>query len=72
MVKVTPGIRKDAIFIAHGFGTFNPAMTVGYKKGIDDNSLNTRAKVEPETGVGGMRINFVRLVKDGKVLNIPA
>ncbi len=72
VVKVTPGIRKDAIFIAHGFGTFNPAMTVGHGKGIDDNSLNTRAKVEPETGVGGMRINFVRLVKDGKVLNIPA
>ncbi len=72
IVKVTPGIRKDALYIAHGFGTFNPAMTVGYGKGIDDNSLNTKAKIEGETGIGGMRINFVRIVKDGKTLNIPA
>ena len=72
IVKVTPGIRKDVIFIAHGYGTYNPAMTVGYDKGIDDNSLNTKAKIEGETGVCGMRINFVRVVKDNKTLNIPA
>ena len=72
VVKVTPGIRKDVIFIAHGYGTYNPAMTVGYDKGIDDNSLNTKAKVEGETGVGAMRINFVRIVKDNKTINIPA
>ena len=71
VVKVTPGIRKDCVFIAHGFGTFNPAMTVGYNKGIDDNSLNTKINREGETGISGMRINFVRIIKDGKTINIP-
>ncbi len=71
-LKVTPGIRRDCIFIAHGYGTFNPAMQVGYNKGIDDNALNTKINHEGETGVCGMRINFVRIVKDGKALNIPA
>jgi thiosulfate reductase/polysulfide reductase chain A len=69
---VTPGIRKDVVYIAHGYGTYNPAMTVSYDKGIDDNSLNTKAKIEGETGVGGMRINFVRIVKDNKAIDIPA
>ena len=71
-VKVTPGIRKDVVYIAHGYGTYNPSMTVSYKQGIDDNALNTKAKIEGETGVGGMRINFVRIVKDNKIINIPA
>jgi thiosulfate reductase/polysulfide reductase chain A len=28
--------------------------------------------IDPETGCNGMRNNFVKLVKDGKVLDIPA
>ena len=72
VVKVTPGIRKDVIFLAHGFGSYNPAMTVGYKQGVDDNELNTKVVIERETGCCGMRVNFVRIVKDGKVLDIPA
>ena len=72
VVKVTPGIRKDVIFLAHGYGSYNPAMTVGYEKGIDDNELNTKTVIEPETGCCGMRVNFVRIVKDGKKLNIPS
>ncbi len=72
VIKVTPGIRQDCVFLAHGYGTFNPAMTVGYHKGIDDNSLNTKINREGETGISGMRINFVRIIKDGKVINIPA
>jgi len=72
VIKVTPGIRKDAIFLAHGYGSYNTAMTVGYSKGIDDNELNTKVVIEPETGCCGMRVNFVRIVKDGKLLDIPA
>ncbi len=72
VLKVTPGIRKDVIFLAHGFGTFNSAMTVGYGKGIDDQSMNTRTVIEPETGCCGMRVNFVRIVKDGRPIDIPA
>ncbi len=72
IVKVTPGIRKDVIYLAHGYGTDNPAMTVAHNQGIDDQSMNTRTVIEPETGCCGMRINFVRLIKDGKSISIPA
>jgi thiosulfate reductase/polysulfide reductase chain A len=71
VLKVTPGIRKDAVYMAHGFGTMNPEMTVAQGKGIDDQSLITRLAVDPETGAHGMRNNFVKIIKDGKVLNIP-
>lgn len=72
VVKVTPGIRKDTVYMAHGYGTKNPAMTVAVGKGIDDQSLITRRAVDPETGAHGMRNNFVKFVKNGKVLSIPA
>ena len=64
-VKVTPGIREDAVYIYHGFGSMNPELTVGYNKGIDDTSLITKLAVDPETGCHGMRNNFVKLVKVG-------
>jgi thiosulfate reductase/polysulfide reductase chain A len=62
-VKVTPGIRKDCVYMAHGFGSMNPAMSVGVGAGIDDQSLITKLAVDPETGCHGMRNNFVKLVK---------
>ncbi len=72
VVKVTPGIRKDTIYMAHGYGCMNPAMTVAVGKGIDDQSLITKLAVDPETGAHGMRNNFVKFIKNGKVLSIPA
>ncbi|SDP09475.1 molybdopterin-containing oxidoreductase family protein [Desulforhopalus singaporensis] len=70
-VKTTPGIRKDAIYMAHGYGSANPLLTVGADAGVDDQSLITKITVDEETGAHGMRTNFVKLVKDGKVLDIP-
>ncbi len=58
--------------MAHGYGSMNPLMSVGVKAGIDDQSLITKISVDPETGGHGMRNNFVKLIKDGKVLDIPA
>ncbi len=63
IVKVTPGIRKDCVYMAHGYGTKNPAMSVGAGAGIDDQALITILAVDPETGCHGMRNNFVKLVK---------
>ena len=71
-VKVTPGIRKDAVFMAHGYGTTNPLMTVAAGAGIDDTSLMTRITIDPETGAHGLRNNFVKFVKDGKIIDIPS
>jgi len=62
-VKVTPGIREDAVYMYHGFGTMNPAMTVGHDQGVDDQSLITKLAVDPETGAHGMRNNFIQLIK---------
>jgi len=71
-VKVTPGIRKDAVYMAHGYGSANPLMSVAVNSGVDDQSLITKIAVDPETGAHGMRNNFVKLIKDDKVLDIPA
>jgi len=71
-VKVTPGIRRDAVYMYHGYGSANPLMTAGVGKGVDDQSLITKIAVDPETGCHGMRNNFVKLTKDGKTLDIPA
>jgi thiosulfate reductase/polysulfide reductase chain A len=71
-VKVTPGIRKDCVYMYHGYGSMNPELSVGVNQGVDDQSLITKKAVDPETGCHGMRNNFVKLIKDGRVLNIPA
>ena len=70
-LKVTPGIRPDAVYMAHGYGSTNPLLSVGVDAGIDDQSLITKIAVDPETGAHGMRNNFVKLIKDGKVLDMP-
>ena len=70
-VKTTPGIRKDSVFMAHGYGSSNPLMSVGVNAGVDDTSLITKISVDPETGAHGMRNNFVKFIKDGKVIDIP-
>lgn len=72
IVKVTPGIRKDCVYMYHGYGSANPLMTVAVGKGVDDQSLITKLAVDPESGCHGMRNNFVKLTKNGKTLNIPA
>ena len=71
-VKVTAGIRKDCVYMYHGYGSANPLMTVGVNAGVDDTSLITKLAIDPETGCHAMRNNFVKLIKNGKALDIPA
>ncbi len=71
-LKTTPGIRKDSVYMAHGYGSANPLMSVGINAGVDDQSLISKITIDPETGAHGMRNNFVKLIKDGKTLDIPA
>ncbi|OQX10958.1 MAG: twin-arginine translocation pathway signal protein [Desulfobulbaceae bacterium A2] len=73
VILATPGIRKDTVFIAHGYGIRNPAMHVAYNQGIDDNELVSKGAVDPETGAHGMRTSFVKVVRrDGQVVDFPA
>lgn len=70
-IFVTPGIRPDAVYLPHGFGSRSPMLTRAYKKGVSDTFLITHYENEPMMGASSHRNNFVRFIKDGKVLNIP-
>ncbi len=70
-VKVTPGIRPDAVYLPHGFGSTSPLLTKAYKKGASDEFLITNYEADPFMGASSHRTDFVRLIKDGKTLNIP-
>ncbi len=72
VVKVTPGISKYAVYIAHGFGSKNEMLSVAKGKGIDDQELITKPNIDPETGAHGMRTAFVKIMKDGKKIDFPA
>lgn len=63
-IKATQRIRPDAIFMAHGFGQQAPGLMVANGKGASDTQLQTRYVLDPISGGAGMRVNFVRLVKE--------
>ncbi len=69
--KVTPGIRPDCIYLPHGFGSLSQKLSRAYKKGASDQFLITHYVQDPFMGASSHRTSFVRIVKDGKVLNIP-
>jgi thiosulfate reductase/polysulfide reductase chain A len=62
-VKATPRIRKDCVFIVHGFGHDAPGLSRANKQGASDTALQTKYKLDPISGGAGLRINFVKLVR---------
>ena len=64
-VKATQRIRNDAVFMAHGFGHKSEGLTRANGKGASDTKLQTRYRLDPISGGAGMRVNFVRLDKEG-------
>lgn len=70
-VLVTPGIRPDAVYMAHGFGSKSPLLTRAYGKGAADGFLITETVQDPFLGATSKRTNFIRIVKGGRVLDIP-
>lgn len=60
-VKVTPGIRPDCVYMAHGFGCRSSHLHLAFNRGVSDTSLMTRSIEDPVSGIRGMRVNFVRL-----------
>ena len=63
-VRATERIRRDCVFMIHGFGQHSPAMSRAYNRGADDQNLITRYKVDPICGSTGMRVNFVKIIKE--------
>lgn len=63
-VKVTEGIRRDCVYLVHGFGQGSKSLHLAFRRGASDNALMTHVKVDPLMGGTGMRGTFVRPVKD--------
>lgn len=61
-VRVTPGIRRDCLYMVHGFGQQAPGLRRANGRGASDTGLITRVAVDPLMGGTGMRVNFVRLL----------
>jgi thiosulfate reductase/polysulfide reductase chain A len=70
-IKVTPGIRVDCVFLAHGFGADSPFLSQGFNRGVSDNSLLTRSYPDPVSGARGIRVNFIRIIRDGIAVEMP-
>ncbi len=62
-LRVTPGIRPDCLFLAHGFGCFSPLLGRGFGRGLPDGAMIPAGE--------GLHTSFVRLVRNGQVLDIP-
>ena len=63
-VKATQRIRKDALFMVHGFGHQAARLSQANGRGASDTALQTRYKLDPICGGAGMRVNFVTLEKE--------
>ena len=63
-VKATERIRGDAVFMVHGFCQQSSGLSRADGKGASDTKLQTRYKLDPISGGAGMRVNFVKLVKE--------
>jgi thiosulfate reductase/polysulfide reductase chain A len=63
-VKVTPRIRPDCVYMVHGFGHHAPGMTRAHGKGASDAKLQTHYVLDPISGGAGLRVNFVKLVRE--------
>jgi thiosulfate reductase/polysulfide reductase chain A len=70
-VLVTPGIRPDAVYMTHGFGSKSPLLTRAYNKGAADGFMMTNTVPDPFMGATSKRTNFVRIVRGKTVLEIP-
>ena len=64
-LRVTEGIRQDCVYMAHGFGHGAWQLRRAYHRGASDAELMTRVQVDPIMGGTGMRVNFVRIVREG-------
>jgi len=69
-LRVTPGIHPESVYMVHGFDQKSPALRLAYKHGASDTYLMSRVKVDPLSGGTGMRVNFVRIIKNGQPIMV--
>lgn len=60
-VKATERIRKDCVYMVHGFGQKSRQLRSTYKKGASDAELITKYYTDPLMGGTAMNVNFVTI-----------
>ncbi len=70
-LKLTPGIRPDMVHMYHGFGEKSPFLKLAYKKGASDTDVVTKIVLDDIMGGMAKRVNFVKIVKNGKEIDFP-
>ncbi|MCI5144416.1 MAG: nitrate reductase, partial [Candidatus Electrothrix sp. AR3] len=63
-IRATERIRNDCVYMVHGFGHNSIGLSRAYKRGVDDQKLISKYIVDPITGGTGMRVNFVKIIKE--------
>jgi thiosulfate reductase / polysulfide reductase chain A len=63
-VNATQRIRRDAVYMVHGFGHRAPGMRRAHGRGASDTALQTSYALDPISGGAGMRTTFIRPVKE--------
>lgn len=63
-VKATQRIRRDAVFMAHGWGQQSELLTKANNVGASDAKLQTTYNLDPVSGGAGLRVNFVRIATE--------
>jgi thiosulfate reductase/polysulfide reductase chain A len=59
-VKLTQRIRRDCVFMVHGWGQTARRLRYAHGRGASDSLLTSLYKVDPIMGGTGMNVNFVR------------
>lgn len=60
-IKATERIRKDCVYMVHGFGQKSRQLRSTYKKGANDAELITKYNTDPLMGGTAMNVNFVTI-----------
>jgi thiosulfate reductase/polysulfide reductase chain A len=63
LVKATQRIRKDAVYMTHGYGQVAEGLTNANGKGASDTKMMSRYALDPISGGAGLRVNFVRIAE---------
>ncbi|MEF8799408.1 MAG: molybdopterin dinucleotide binding domain-containing protein, partial [Candidatus Bipolaricaulota bacterium] len=64
-VKKTERIRRDCVYMVHGFGHDTPQMKNQHAKGASDIKLQSDYALDPISGSAGMSVNFVKIAEEG-------
>ncbi|ANT65899.1 MULTISPECIES: molybdopterin-containing oxidoreductase family protein [Prosthecochloris] len=63
-VKVTERIRKDAVYMVHGFGHYFKKLNHAYARGASHNELISKSEIDTTVGAVGFQNNFVTFIKE--------